>query len=74
MLDLETDDAILGVHSRMAATTLPCVQLLAVCSPCTEGFLRRRGQKMADMTSPRKMRQTQKRRRNEESLAVWSDD
>ena len=29
---------------------------------------------MADVTSPRKMRQTHKRRRSEESLAAWSDD
>ena len=53
----ETDYAILTAHSKMAAATPPCVQLLAVRFPCTERFLRGRGQKMADVTSTQKMQQ-----------------
>ena len=70
----ETDYAILSAHSKMAAATPPCVQLLAVRFLCTERFLRGHGQKMADVTSTQKMQQTHKRRPSEESLAVWSDD
>ena len=67
MLDLETDYAILSAHSKMVAATPPCVQLLSVWFPCTEGFSRGRGQKTADVTSPRKMWQTHKRRCSKES-------
>ena len=67
MLDLETDYDILSAHSTMAVATPPvysywwfgpCVQLLAVLSSCTEVFLQRCGQKMADVTSPQEMWQT----------------
>ena len=33
MLDLETEYTILSAHSKMAAATPPCVQLLVLWSP-----------------------------------------
>ena len=70
MLDLETDYATLSAHSKMAAAMTPCVQLLGGWFPCTEGFLWGCGQKMVDVTSPRKMLLTHKCRHSEESLTV----